>query len=195
MGLCVSAYEHVWLYTLERLLLNAYIHNLCKNKHMQTYTMCMFMLNDDELNPPNCFWTLVCLWVAGNRRDPSTHQRGVIGDTAQAPICFQLGQLRGYFITVIMIYSLSIWVRLFWHTCNTQVGGTIGWIRSVAAHACVCGQRNWQMCVSVSFLQKCRRDKSIPLRYGPLRVSSRYHIIRHVRPPRGTQLHLRNDET
>lgn len=33
--------------------------------------------------------------------------------TGPGPICFQLRELRGCFITVIMIYSTTIWVRSF----------------------------------------------------------------------------------
>lgn len=53
------------------------------------------------------------------------------------PICFQLRWFRGYFIIVSMIYSQSIWIRLWQHTCNTQVGGTIWQIRFNDLHTCL----------------------------------------------------------
>lgn len=59
--------------------------------------------------------------------------------TGLGPICFQLKEMKGYFITVIMINRPSIWVHSFGHVCNTQVGGAIRQIMSINAHACVCG--------------------------------------------------------
>lgn len=78
------------------------------------------------------------------------------------PICFQLREQWGHFIIVIMIYSPSTWVHLFWHTCNTHVGGSSRQIIPINAHG---RKTTCSECTSVSLLQ-CWRDKLFPLRWA-----------------------------
>lgn len=81
--------------------------------HLQTLaSVYVIMLNDDEWILWMSFEYRYCFLCGIAAFRSSAQKRYGCG---LGPICFQSRQLRGYFITVIMIYSPPIWVHSSWH--------------------------------------------------------------------------------